>query len=538
MNSFIVMQGETYHEEREAGILWTPQIDKSGMVPHSWRRMQELERGDLVFHYSRGYIVAVSLLREACRTGRVPGHPDAAFVAETAYRELEFPVLVKDHFKAIQPYLPVKYSAFQEDANGNSGYLYPCNEELAIRLLELISSLNVFMVEDEQLELAIEVVKRTKHNPLLTLIAEMELEIKTKMRLGREQFEKSLQPLWADECALCGFALEEALTTTYAKPWKDSTDAERLDPYNGILLCANHAALFKSGLIAFTGAGSLRVASRIPETDYAKYGLGKYAKVAVAPEHASYFRWHKRNIFVEPRKVKLAKPAEAGLFDAQEKEDRATSFIFDMDGTLFRTDLILERSLENTFDWLREQGQWTGRTPIDRYREIMGVPLPTVWETLLPEHTLDLREQVNAIFHERLIHNIQSGTGALYPNVEELFASLKAEGHSIYIASNGMAAYLSAIVEQYDLDRWVTETFSIEQIDSLDKGVLIGEIVKKYGITDGAVIGDRLSDIRAAKANGLTAVGCRFHFAQEAELAEADCVIEDLLDLQESLTSI
>ncbi len=35
-----------------------------------------------------------------------------------------------------------------------------------------------------------------------------------------------------------------------------------------------------------------------------------------------------------------------------------TAVIFDMDGTLFQTDLILEWALEETFVQLRELGKW------------------------------------------------------------------------------------------------------------------------------------------------------------------------------------
>lgn len=315
MNIFIVMQGETYHEEKNAGILWTPQIDKSGMVPHSWNRMQELKKGDRVFHYVKGDIVAISMVMRDCYKGEMPGKNIDAFIAKAEYRELDSPLPVREHFEEIQPLLPQKYSPFQEDASGNSGYLYPCNEELAMQLLELISSLNVFTVEEEQLELAIEVVRRTVHNPLMILIAEMELEIKTKVRRYRAQYRENLQPLWQNGCALCGIAIEETLAASLAKPWKDSTDMERLDPFNGVLLCRNHAALFDAGLITFTGGGSIRIASRIAEHDYALYSLEKSAKLAVSPEHAPYFRWHKRNVFVEPRNVRLVKIPENTLID-------------------------------------------------------------------------------------------------------------------------------------------------------------------------------------------------------------------------------
>ncbi|UOQ50391.1 HAD hydrolase-like protein [Gracilibacillus caseinilyticus] len=216
----------------------------------------------------------------------------------------------------------------------------------------------------------------------------------------------------------------------------------------------------------------------------------------------------------------------------------AQSLIFDMDGTLFQTDKILELSLDDTFSCLRSLNKWDKETPIDKYREIMGVPLPKVWETLLPNHTVKEREQMDAYFLERLIENISSGKGALYPNVKEVFSYLKENDCSIYIASNGLTEYLKAIVSYYHLDEWVTETFSIQQIESLNKSDLVQGIIKKYGITNGAVVGDRLSDINAAKDNDLVSIGCNFDFAREDELSQADMVINDLTELQTILTKV
>ncbi|RCW76814.1 HAD hydrolase-like protein [Saliterribacillus persicus] len=208
------------------------------------------------------------------------------------------------------------------------------------------------------------------------------------------------------------------------------------------------------------------------------------------------------------------------------------SLIFDMDGTLFQTNKILEVSLEDTFNHLRSLEKWDAVTPINKYREIMGVPLPKVWETLLPNHSAEEREQTDAYFLEKLIENIRSGKGSLYPNVKEVFSCLKKSNCSIYIASNGLRGYLKAIVNYYHLDKWVTETFSIQQIKSLNKSDLVQSIIEKYDITNGAVIGDRISDINAAKDNGLVSIGCNFDFAQEDELSQADIVINDLKELQ------
>ncbi len=208
------------------------------------------------------------------------------------------------------------------------------------------------------------------------------------------------------------------------------------------------------------------------------------------------------------------------------------AIIFDMDGTLFQTDRILELSLNDTFDQLRSRNEWDTATPIHAYRDIMGVPLPKVWETLLPSHTKEVREQSNQFFLERLVENIRAGEGALYPNVKKVFTYLKENNYSIYIASNGLTEYLTAIVSYYQLDNWITETFSIQQIQSLNKSDLIESIIHKHGITKGAVVGDRISDINAAKDNGLTAIGCNFDFARADELSQADQIIDDLTELE------
>lgn len=210
----------------------------------------------------------------------------------------------------------------------------------------------------------------------------------------------------------------------------------------------------------------------------------------------------------------------------------AQAIIFDMDGTLFQTNTILEFSLHDTFDYLREVHLWKEETPIKTYRDIMGVPLEVVWATLMPNHSVEVRNKVNDIFHKHLISHIQAGNGALYPNVVELLQALKDNDSEIFIASNGQTEYLQAIVSYYKLNRWVTETFSIDQIDSMKKSDLVAMIIKKYGFLKGAVVGDRLSDIEAAKSNKLMAIGCRFDFAKDEELAQADYVIDDLLELK------
>ena len=204
--------------------------------------------------------------------------------------------------------------------------------------------------------------------------------------------------------------------------------------------------------------------------------------------------------------------------------------IFDMDGTLFKTHLILEPALDETFAWLRTKGLWKGATPIDTYREIMGVPLPVVWQTLCPEHSAQQHEASNQHFQQALIDMIVTGRGALYEEAIETLGELSIL-YDLHIASNGNLPYLEAIVSTYQLDRFLSTTNSIDRIASGNKSELVASVVHAAGSSSGYVVGDRLSDIRAAQDNGLTSIGVRFDFAQEEELAQADHVVESFSEL-------
>ncbi|KOY80358.1 HAD hydrolase-like protein [Lysinibacillus macroides] len=206
------------------------------------------------------------------------------------------------------------------------------------------------------------------------------------------------------------------------------------------------------------------------------------------------------------------------------------AFIFDMDGTLFQTNLILEPALAATFDILRVKGLWQGDTPIEKYRKIMGVPLPVVWETLCPMHSLEIREESNMLFHVKLIEQIRNHNGALYPYAEQTLAAL-VQDYPLYIASNGQVEYLQAIVETYHLERFIKGVYSIQSIASGHKSDLVKQVIEENNIQYGAVVGDRASDIQAAQDNQLLSIGVRFDFAQDKELEKAEIVIDDLTEL-------
>lgn len=214
------------------------------------------------------------------------------------------------------------------------------------------------------------------------------------------------------------------------------------------------------------------------------------------------------------------------------------AMIFDMDGTLFQTHRILEGALQDTFQSLRDEGVWTEEAPIVSYKEVMDVPLASVWKSLLPDHPINIQEKVNERFQSRLILNTLNGSGSLYPHTEELLSYLADRGFPIIVAGNGYTHYLQTIVKHYGLDRWITSVYSLQDIDSDDKGDLIREVKEDHDLTHGVVIGDRIQDFKGAEVNHFLSVGCAFDFSQEQELLEADIVVGDLMEIREYLEKV
>lgn len=194
------------------------------------------------------------------------------------------------------------------------------------------------------------------------------------------------------------------------------------------------------------------------------------------------------------------------------------AIIFDMDGTIFRTETILEKSILNTIEKLNDQNISLVNNPIEKYNEIMGVPLEEVWRNLLTDPTDEKIMISNDLFQRQLINLIKTGESELYSGASELLESIKILDYSIFIASNGDKEYLDTIVDYYQLRPFIDGVYSINDIEEKDKTILVKHIIKNEGISLEYVVGDRLSDFIAAKENGTKSIGCEFYYSKEEEL--------------------
>jgi predicted restriction endonuclease len=91
-----------------------------------------------------------------------------------------------------------------------------------------------------------------------------------------------------------GCSVREVLRASHIKPWKPSTDRERLDGHNGLLLTADLDALFDRGLISFDDDGEMLVSARLTEFDRKLFQLQRKLRKAPTKTQCRYLSDHRR----------------------------------------------------------------------------------------------------------------------------------------------------------------------------------------------------------------------------------------------------
>jgi putative restriction endonuclease len=115
-------------------------------------------------------------------------------------------------------------------------------------------------------------------------------------RRGQGRFRKELIAYWKG-CSLSSFLEPKFLIASHIKPWKDSTNKERLDSYNGLLLLPNYDKLFDKGYMSFDNNGSIIYATDISEKDKKMLGLDDKMKLKLDKKHLKYLDYHRNNCF-------------------------------------------------------------------------------------------------------------------------------------------------------------------------------------------------------------------------------------------------
>ena len=165
--------------------------------------------------------------------------------------------------------LPETHSPIRANGDGNQGvYLAAIPAAMAAELRRLLSG-QVEQVEAKHKRTGVvdqdqdpealadrEVFARTDIGPT-------EKQTLVNARRGQGLFRERVIAL-EGRCRVTGVELVDHLRASHIKPWKDSSDQEKLDGNNGLLLAPHIDHLFDQGYISFTDVGDLIVSTQMP----------------------------------------------------------------------------------------------------------------------------------------------------------------------------------------------------------------------------------------------------------------------------------
>lgn len=133
-------------------------------------------------------------------------------------------------------------------------------------------------------------------------LAKTTIELLIQARIGQGKFRDDLMRIWDRKCAVTECEVEGVLRASHVKPWRSSTNDERLNPMNGLLLSANIDALFDRYLVSFESDGSMLLSKALDTRQRELLGLPKSLRRPLNSHQAQFMQKHRRQFHIRAAK--------------------------------------------------------------------------------------------------------------------------------------------------------------------------------------------------------------------------------------------
>lgn len=272
MRYWWVNQNQTYLHEVRGGYLWSPKRKANGARNPFYESMREIAPGDLIFSFMDTRILAVGIAQSYSWESPKPQEfgnagqnwENIGWKVKVNFTELGNKVRPKDHIDILRPLLPDRYSPLQPNGNGlQSVYLTEVPTQFAEVLMGLVGQ------EVTPIALAARHVKPVSADDLDFWERKLEQELVNdptvmetdrmaiiRARNGQGLFKERVSKI-ESRCRITGVENPVHLVASHCKPWRDSTNEERLNGENGLLLTPSIDHLFDRGFIGFEDNGKL-----------------------------------------------------------------------------------------------------------------------------------------------------------------------------------------------------------------------------------------------------------------------------------------
>ncbi len=292
MRYWWVNHKQTFDHEVGRGYLWCPKRKKDGNRNHFYETLREVQRGDLVFSFANAHLQAVGVANLACYScprpdefGKVGEAWDLrGWRVDVSFQRFRRPLKIAAVAGRIASLLPDKYSPIRADGFGNQGaYLSEISQHLARALLDLadpmlLGLMSPVVVKDDPPETADPVVIIEWEDLLQAGIAGNDSISETTRkaliyaRRGQGRFKDNVAR-FEHECRITHVDNPMHLIASHIKPWRESSNDERLAGGNGLLLTPSIDHLFDRGFISFGDEGEVLISPVADHVSLSRMGV-------------------------------------------------------------------------------------------------------------------------------------------------------------------------------------------------------------------------------------------------------------------------
>jgi putative restriction endonuclease len=330
MHYWWVNQNRTFRQEIDGGYLWSPKRNQNGHRNPFYEFMREVAPGDIVFSFCDTRIAALGIISGYCRESPKPEEFGNAgtnwsrigWRVGVRWQRLANAIRPKDHIARLRPDLANKYAPLTPEGKGlQSVYLTQVGAGLASTLFALIGK-EAASVADVGHEISrierdspaperdIEEWERRVEISIVAdaAIRETERAALVQARRGQGQFRDNVRSV-ERACRITKVERMEHLIASHVQPWRDSTNEERLDGENGLLLTPTVDHLFDKGFISFENSGELIVSPVADPVSLKRMGIDPNAILnvgAFSEGQRGYLDFHRENVLRMARGVARA----------------------------------------------------------------------------------------------------------------------------------------------------------------------------------------------------------------------------------------
>jgi len=195
---------------------------------------------------------------------------------------------------------------------------------------------------------------------------------------------------------------------------------------------------------------------------------------------------------------------------------RATTVLFDLDGTLTNSELAITNSYVEVCQTL-----CLPRPSPEQIRSFIGPPLEVTWAALAPDPEIAKRGVL--LYRERYARHGASET-TVYPGIAAMLQMLTEAGVRMSVATSKDEPNAKAVLDHLKLTSLFDTVVGAARDGSRHhKDDVIGEVLRRLAVpaSDAVMAGDRDHDVIGARRHGIDTVGVLWGFGDRLELESA-----------------